>query len=118
MLELFSILVNIYSKAYWLCGYHQQEPNNLKSKNSFRYNGLIHRKTVGIEPAKDGKGVVLVTRKSRGLSKPSKAFTLVELKKGSRQTIATVRTSHQSNNYRKDFINAGVRRACAILKSK
>lgn len=33
-----------------------QEPNNLKARNSFRYNGLIHRKTVGVEPAADGKG--------------------------------------------------------------
>ncbi|GFN78562.1 60S ribosomal protein l28 [Plakobranchus ocellatus] len=41
------------------------EANNIKSKNSFRYNGFIHRKTVGVEPAKDGKGVVLITRKSK-----------------------------------------------------
>ncbi|KAH9490385.1 60S ribosomal protein L28 [Bulinus truncatus] len=68
------------------------EPNNLKSKNSFRYNGLIHRKTVGIEPAKDGKGVVLVTKKSTGLRKPSKHLTKVELKKDPRLTIATIPT--------------------------
>ncbi|KAL0611406.1 hypothetical protein AAY473_018030 [Plecturocebus cupreus] len=27
------------------------EPNNLKAHNSFRYKGLIHHKTVGVEPA-------------------------------------------------------------------
>ena len=44
----------------------------MKGKNSFRYNGFIHRKTVGvepanagIEPAKEGSGVLLVTRKSK-----------------------------------------------------
>uniref|UniRef100_A0A8C0I529 Large ribosomal subunit protein eL28 n=1 Tax=Balaenoptera musculus TaxID=9771 RepID=A0A8C0I529_BALMU len=34
------------------------EPNNLKARNSFRYSGLIPRKTVGVEPAVAGKGVV------------------------------------------------------------
>lgn len=43
-----------------------QERNNLKARNSFRYNGLVNRKTVGVEAAKDGKGVVLVTRNSTG----------------------------------------------------
>lgn len=43
-----------------------QEPNNLKARNSFRYNGLIHRKTVGVEPAADGKGVVVVLKRRSG----------------------------------------------------
>lgn len=43
-----------------------QEPNNLKARNSFRYNGLIHRKTVGVEPAADGKGVVIVMKRRSG----------------------------------------------------
>lgn len=44
----------------------RQEPNNLKARNSFRYNGLIHRKTVGVEPAADGKGVVVVMKRRSG----------------------------------------------------
>ncbi|BFZ05596.1 hypothetical protein BsWGS_08635 [Bradybaena similaris] len=98
--------------------YMSLEPNNLKGRNSFRYNGLIHRKTVGIEPVKDGKGVVLVTRKSKGLRKPSKTLTRVELKKDPRRTIATIRRTLRYNNYRKDLINAAVRRTCAILQSQ
>lgn len=43
-----------------------QEPNNLKSRNSFRFNGLVHKKTVGVQPAADGKGVVVVLKKRRG----------------------------------------------------
>ncbi|XP_061406285.1 large ribosomal subunit protein eL28 [Lethenteron reissneri] len=39
------------------------EPNNLKARNSFRYNGLIHKKTVGVEANPSGKGVVLVTKR-------------------------------------------------------
>ena len=43
-----------------------QEANNLKGRNTFRNSGLVQKRTVGVEPAKDGKGVVLVTRKVRG----------------------------------------------------
>ncbi|CAL1541150.1 unnamed protein product [Lymnaea stagnalis] len=94
------------------------EPNNLKSRNSFRYNGLIHSKTVGVEPTKDGKGVVLVTRKGKGLRKPNKSLTKVELKRGPRKTIAVIRNSLKANNYRRDLVNSAVRRTCAILKSQ
>nr|XP_030708136.1 60S ribosomal protein L28-like isoform X2 [Globicephala melas]XP_030708140.1 60S ribosomal protein L28-like isoform X2 [Globicephala melas] len=45
---------------------YSTEPNNLKARNSFRYNGLIHRKTVGVEPAADGKGVVVVMKRRSG----------------------------------------------------
>merc|ERR1711972_369170 len=48
------------------------EANNLKAKNSFRYSGVVKKQTVGVEPAKDGKGVVLVTRKSKGSRMPGK----------------------------------------------
>lgn len=44
-----------------------QEPNNLRGQNSFRFNGVIRKRTVGVEPAKDGKGVVLVTKRANGL---------------------------------------------------
>ena len=45
-----------------------QEPNNLRGVNSFRYNGLVQEKTVGVEATSDGKGVVLVTRNSKRVS--------------------------------------------------
>lgn len=43
-----------------------QEPNNLKARNSFRFNGLVHKKTVGVQPAADGKGIVVVLKKRAG----------------------------------------------------
>ncbi|XP_059153343.1 large ribosomal subunit protein eL28-like [Physella acuta] len=91
------------------------EPNNC---NSFRYNGLIHRETVGVEPTKDDKGVVLVTRRTKDQNKPSKSLTRVELKKGPRRTLASIRAILRANNYRNDLINPAVRRTCAILKSQ
>merc|ERR1712112_548349 len=79
-----------------------REPNNVKAKHSFRYSGIVNRKTVGVEPAKDGKGVVLITKKSSGHNKPAKLMTRVELKRDAR----------------KDLVNPAVRRACALIRSQ
>uniref|UniRef100_A0A8I3WWS8 Large ribosomal subunit protein eL28 n=1 Tax=Callithrix jacchus TaxID=9483 RepID=A0A8I3WWS8_CALJA len=43
---------------------YSTEPSNLKARNSFHYNWLIHLKTVGVEPAADGKGVVVMKQRS------------------------------------------------------
>jgi len=95
-----------------------REPNNLKSRNSFRYNGLIHKQTVGVEPAKDGKGVVLLTRNSKGFQKPANSFNRVELKKGARRTMNTLRKTLSGGRYRKELTMDAMRRASAILKSQ
>merc|ERR1711909_194951 len=88
-----------------------REANNLKSRNSFRFNGLIHKKSVGVEAASDGKGVVLVTKNSGSSRKPGKSHTRVDLKKGSRRTLS-------NNRYRRDLKNSALKRASAILKSQ
>ncbi|KAH0509716.1 60S ribosomal protein L28 [Microtus ochrogaster] len=58
---------------------YSTEPNNLKARNSFRYNGLIHRKTVGVEPAADGKGVVVVMKRRSAQGRPRDRLTLAQL---------------------------------------
>uniref|UniRef100_A0A2K5RY04 Large ribosomal subunit protein eL28 n=1 Tax=Cebus imitator TaxID=2715852 RepID=A0A2K5RY04_CEBIM len=40
---------------------YSNEPSNLKARNSFHYNGLIRRKTVVVEPAADGKDVLVAS---------------------------------------------------------
>ncbi|KAL4822463.1 hypothetical protein H8958_005851 [Nasalis larvatus] len=50
---------------------YSTEPNNLKACNSFRHNGLIHCKTVGVEPAADCRGVVLVRKRRSSQRKPA-----------------------------------------------
>ncbi|XP_069121677.1 large ribosomal subunit protein eL28-like [Argopecten irradians] len=94
------------------------EPNNLKAKNSFRYNGLVQRKSIGVEPAKDGKGVVLVTRNTQGSRKPCKNYTRMELKRDPRRVLGTIRKTVRNNRYRKDLKMAALRRASALLKSQ
>nr|XP_039319779.1 60S ribosomal protein L28-like [Saimiri boliviensis boliviensis] len=53
---------------------YSTEPNNLKARNYFRYSRLIHHKTVGVESAADGKGVVVVMKRTSGQRKPATSF--------------------------------------------
>ncbi|KAG9460265.1 hypothetical protein GDO78_022996, partial [Eleutherodactylus coqui] len=79
------------------------EPNNLKARNSFRYNGLIHRKTVGVEPAADGKGIIVVLKKRAGQRKPVTTYEKITINKNSRATLSSVRHIIRNNKYRKDL---------------
>ncbi|KAM6985830.1 large ribosomal subunit protein eL28 [Aplochiton taeniatus] len=97
---------------------YSTEPNNLKSRNSFRYNGLVHAKTVGVEPAADGKGIVVVLKKRRGQRKPAVSHNKITINKNSRATLSSLRHMIRKNNYRKDLRMAALRRASAILKSQ
>ncbi|KAM9451067.1 large ribosomal subunit protein eL28 [Clarias gariepinus] len=97
---------------------YSTEPNNLKARNAFRFNGLIHRKTVGVEQAADGKGVVVVLKKRAGHRKPAKAYEKVTINKNSRTTLNRLRNIIRKNNYRRDLCMAALRRASAILRSQ
>merc|ERR1712168_861548 len=110
------------NSSFLLKGLHgvnfSTEPNNLKARHSFRYNGFVQKKTVGIEPCADGKGVVLVTKKSRRGNKPALQHNRTELKKGNRQVLKSIRNTIRKGRYRKDLKMAAMRRACALLKSQ
>ncbi|CAD7692139.1 unnamed protein product [Nyctereutes procyonoides] len=80
-----------------------QEPNNLKARNSFRYNGLIHRKTVGVEPAADGKGVVVVLKRRSGQRKPATSYVRTTINKNARATLSSIRHMIRKNKYRPDL---------------
>ncbi|XP_039254810.1 large ribosomal subunit protein eL28-like [Styela clava] len=94
------------------------ELNNLKNKNSYRFNGLIHKKTVGVEADPEGKGVVLVTKKKGSYRKPKTSLHKVTLNRGWRRSLRSIRRTVRKNRYRKDLKMAAVRRASAILKSQ
>ncbi|NWJ09253.1 RL28 protein, partial [Crypturellus undulatus] len=82
---------------------YSTEPNNLKARNSFRYNGLIHRKTLGVEPAPDGKGIVVVLRKRRGQRRPAGCHERVTVTRDARATLRSLRHIVRKNKYRKDL---------------
>ncbi|XP_050627776.1 60S ribosomal protein L28 isoform X1 [Macaca thibetana thibetana] len=97
---------------------YSTEPNNLKARNSFRYNGLIHRKTVGVEPAADGKGVVVVIKRRSGQRKPATSYVRTTINKNARATLSSIRHMIRKNKYRPDLRMAAIRRASAILRSQ
>lgn len=94
------------------------EPNNLKGRHSFRFNGLIHKKTVGIEPCKDGKGIVFVTRKTKKRRHPAAAFNKVDMKKDPRRTLTAIRRTLAKTKYRRDLKMAAMRKASAVIRSQ
>merc|ERR1712200_41169 len=83
-----------------------KEPNNLMGTNSFKYNGLVNRKTVGVDAAPTGKGVVLAIRKTKGGRRPAKALS------------KTIKNTLDANGYRKDLTKAAVKKACALIRSQ
>ncbi|XP_006887680.1 PREDICTED: 60S ribosomal protein L28-like [Elephantulus edwardii] len=85
---------------------YSTEPNNLKARNSFRYNGLIHRKTVGVESAPDNKGVVVVMKRRSGQRKPATSYVPTTIHKNARATLSSIRHMIRKN------------KASAILRSQ
>ncbi|XP_049593922.1 large ribosomal subunit protein eL28 [Syngnathus scovelli] len=97
---------------------YSTEPNNLKSRNAFRFNGLVHKKTVGVQPAPDGKGVVVLVKKRKGQHKPANSYNKITINKNARATLNSLRNIINKNKYRRDLRMAALRRASAILKSQ
>ncbi|KAL6030015.1 hypothetical protein STEG23_006783 [Scotinomys teguina] len=88
------------------------------ARNSFRYNGLIHRKTVGVEPAADCKGVMVVMKRRSGQRKPAISYVRTTINKNARATLSSFRHMIRKNKYRPDLRMAAIRRASAILRSQ
>lgn len=85
-----------------------QEPNNLTNKSSFRYSGIVQRKTVGVTPAADKKGFVVSLKKVKGQRKPAKLYNEVKMRQpGFRRPLKKLRNILTKNNYRKDLTKVG-----------
>merc|ERR1719250_94109 len=93
------------------------EPNNLAGVNTFKHNGLVNKKTVGVDAAPDGKGVVLSIRKTKGSRRPAKALNKTTVQ-GSRHAIKVIQNTLGANGYRKDLTKAAVKKACALIRSQ
>ncbi|CAF1346888.1 unnamed protein product [Adineta steineri] len=94
------------------------EPNNLKNRNTYRSNGLIHPKVVGVEAVKNGNGVVFTTGSVKNIKKPLKRFHKVKLTRDSRRTLTSIRRTIRKQSYRKDLKMAALRRASALLRGQ
>ncbi|KAG0233126.1 60S ribosomal protein L28 [Actinomortierella wolfii] len=95
------------------------EANNLLNKNSFKYSGLANNKTIGIQAAPSGRGIVLSTKKvSVPAFKPAKAINKVTITKGARKAAAAVAASTARAGYRADLRKAALARVSAVLRSQ
>lgn len=84
------------------------EPNNLTNKHSFKANGLVNKRTVGVTAAPGGRGVVVALRKDRNAFKPAKAVRQVTLKKNSRHTLKAIQSLTSAQHYREDLTAVSV----------
>lgn len=85
--------------------------------SSYRYSGLVHRKSVSVVPA-DKKGFTLVYKKTRNVNKPAKNVAKINFKAGPRRSLGKLKKQLTSMKYRKDLTKAALRRASAILQSQ
>ncbi|XP_036609590.1 60S ribosomal protein L28-like [Trichosurus vulpecula] len=97
---------------------YSTESNNLKARNSFRYSGLIPRKTIGIEPAADGKDIVVVLKRRADQRKPATSYMRTTINKNARTTLNSVWHIIRKNKYGRDIRMAALRRASAIFRSQ
>ncbi|CAH4034968.1 60S ribosomal protein L28 [Pieris brassicae] len=97
-----------------------KEPNNVTNLNAFKYNGLIHKKAVGVveneNPSR--KGFTVVYKKAKATNKPVKNLVRRNFKAGARRSLFKLKRLLKANNYRRDLTKATLRRASAILRSQ
>ncbi|KAB0388766.1 hypothetical protein E2I00_000722 [Balaenoptera physalus] len=92
------------------------EPDNRKARSSFRYNRFIHRRTVGVEPAADGKGVVVVMKRRSSQRKAAASYMRTTINKNARATLSGIRHVIRKNKYRPGLRVAAIRQACAARR--
>ena len=91
---------------------------NLLGVNSFRYNGLINRRAVGVVAAADGKGIELQIKKQKFTNKPAQSIHTIPLKRNSRRSLNTIKKTMKNGHYRPRLTKLAMRRASAILRSQ
>ncbi|KAK2576096.1 hypothetical protein KPH14_007431 [Odynerus spinipes] len=94
------------------------EPSNLTNLSSYRYSGLVHRKSVGIVDTPDKKGFAVVYKKANKVHKPAKATVRSTMKSGARRSLYKLRRLLKTNKYRVDLTKVALRRASAVLRSQ
>uniref|UniRef100_A0A0V0G2M0 Large ribosomal subunit protein eL28 n=1 Tax=Triatoma dimidiata TaxID=72491 RepID=A0A0V0G2M0_TRIDM len=94
------------------------EPHNLLNLASFRYNGLVNKKSIDISPADSLHGFKLTWKKTKAAHKPGSCYVTRTMKSGPRVALFRLRRFIRANKYRRDLTKAALRRASAILNSQ
>ncbi|XP_036110519.1 60S ribosomal protein L28-like [Molossus molossus] len=87
------------------------EPSNPKARNSFCYKGLIHCKTVGVEPAAHSIGVLVVMKRRSGRRKPVTSYVRTTINKNAWATLSSTPYLIRKNKYLLDLHMAAIHRA-------
>lgn len=98
---------NFKSGKYLTSLFSQQEPNNLTSVSSYRYSGVVHKKTVGVVPAADKNGFTAVLKKGKYGQRPAKNTVRVNFKAGPRRSLKKLKNLLIGSKYRKDLTQVG-----------
>lgn len=96
------------------------ERGNLMNKNSFKYSGLVHSRSVRVESA-GVAGVTVSRRGTKAGSKVAKAFSRPALYKSSvgvKSLKAKIAGDLEKSFYRRDLIAAAQKRAALIVKAE
>ncbi|XP_045464154.1 60S ribosomal protein L28-like [Harmonia axyridis] len=94
------------------------EPSNLTNLNSYRYNGIVHKKTVGIVDGPDKKGFTVVCQRPKKQNKPKERTIKTTFKSGPRRSLYKLKKLLKSDRYRTDLTKVALRRASAVLRSQ
>ncbi|KAK2090645.1 60S ribosomal protein L28 [Saguinus oedipus] len=95
------------------------KPSNWKAQNSFHYNWLIRLKTVVVEPAEDGKDVLVVTKWRSGQWTPATSYVWTTISKNACATLSSIRCKIPKNKYPPPTCAwLPISRASAILRSQ
>lgn len=95
-----------------------KEPNNVTNLNSYRYNGLIHKKAIGVVEHPEKNAFIVVVKKAKATNKPAKNKVSRKFKGGARRTLSKVKKLLKTSHYRTDLCKATLRRASAIIRSQ
>ncbi|KAH8302198.1 hypothetical protein KR044_003949 [Drosophila immigrans] len=85
------------------------EPNNLTNVSSYRYSGIVHKKTVGVVPAADKKGFTTVLKKGKYGQRPAKNTVRVNFKAGPRRSLKKLKHLLIGSKYRKDLTQVNMK---------
>lgn len=102
-----AVELNFKSGKYLPSLFFQQEPNNLTSVSSYRYSGVVHKKTVGVVPAADKNGFTAVLKKGKYGQRPAKNTVRVNFKAGPRRSLKKLKNLLIGSKYRKDLTQVG-----------
>nr|SVE94011.1 EOG090X0JNN [Scapholeberis mucronata] len=94
-----------------------REPLHLTNRHCYKYNTLVHKNIIAVEPAKDKNGFVVVQKSKRKVYKPKQSLVRFQIKSGPRHTLAKLRNIVKGG-YRKDCKTAVLKKASAIIRSE